>query len=137
MGAADPFEIWTDHQNLQYFKKPQKLNHRQARWMTELAEYHFTLHHIPGKRNIKADALSRWDDHDKGENDNQDEILLKAEHSRVTHHNRPLEYDLQPSDDDFYEKIRTSSKNHNPSIIQALEKHEKGWKELDNGVITF
>ncbi len=26
MGAAQDFEIWTDHQNLQYFRKPQKLN---------------------------------------------------------------------------------------------------------------
>jgi hypothetical protein len=105
--------------------------------MTELAEYHFTLHHIPGKRNIKADALSRRDDHDKGENDNLDEILLKAEHIRVTHHDEPFEYDLQSSDDDFYEKIRTSSKNRDPSVVQALENHEKGWKELDNGIITF
>ncbi|SJL14247.1 uncharacterized protein ARMOST_17703 [Armillaria ostoyae] len=30
MGAAVDFEIWTDHQNLQYFRKPQKLNRRQA-----------------------------------------------------------------------------------------------------------
>ena len=45
MGAAQDFEIWTDHQNLQYFRKPQKLNRRQARWVTELAEYHFSLHH--------------------------------------------------------------------------------------------
>ncbi len=26
MGAAEDVEIWTDHQNLQYFQKPQKLN---------------------------------------------------------------------------------------------------------------
>ncbi len=26
MGAATDIEIWTDHQNLQYFRKPQKLN---------------------------------------------------------------------------------------------------------------
>ena len=26
MGASEDFEIWTDHQNLQYFRKPQKLN---------------------------------------------------------------------------------------------------------------
>ncbi len=26
MGAAQDFEIWTDHQNLQDFQKPQKLN---------------------------------------------------------------------------------------------------------------
>ena len=26
MGASEDFEIWIDHQNLQYFQKPQKLN---------------------------------------------------------------------------------------------------------------
>jgi hypothetical protein len=46
----EPFEIWTDHANLQYFKQPQKISRRQARWLTVLAEYHFTLHHFPGKR---------------------------------------------------------------------------------------
>jgi hypothetical protein len=59
MTAKQDFEIWTDHANLQYFKKPQKLNRRQARWLSELQEYHFTLHHIAGKANSKADILSR------------------------------------------------------------------------------
>src|ERR1700722_19879987 len=48
IGAEEPFEIWTDHQNLQYFRQPQKVNRRQARWIIELANYHFTLHHKPG-----------------------------------------------------------------------------------------
>ena len=30
-GAKDQFEIWTDHKNLEYFIKAQKLNRRQAR----------------------------------------------------------------------------------------------------------
>jgi len=59
MGASETFEIWTDHQNLQYFRKPQKLNRRQARWMTELSEYHYGLRHKPGKSNVKPDILLR------------------------------------------------------------------------------
>ena len=59
MGILEDFEIWTDHQNLQYFRKPQKLNRRQARWMTELGEYHFKLLHKPGKTHVKPDILSR------------------------------------------------------------------------------
>ncbi len=66
MGAAVDVEIWTDHQNLQYFRKPQKLNQRQARWVTELAEYHFVLHHKPGTLNKKADLLSCRDNHNQG-----------------------------------------------------------------------
>ena len=30
-GAQYKFEIWTDHKNLEYFMKAQKLNRRQAR----------------------------------------------------------------------------------------------------------
>jgi len=31
-GAQSKFEIWTDHKNLEYFMKAQKLNRRQAQW---------------------------------------------------------------------------------------------------------
>ena len=72
MTAKQVFEVWTDHANLQYFKKPQKLNRRQARWLTELQEFHFTLHHIPGKQNSKADILSRRPGFEKGTDDNDD-----------------------------------------------------------------
>ncbi len=58
MGTAKDVEIWTDHQNLQYFRLLQKLNRRQARWVTELAKYHFVLRHKPGVLNKKADLLS-------------------------------------------------------------------------------
>ena len=79
MGAREPFEIWTDHQNLQYFRKLQKLNRRQARWVTELSEYSFELVHKPGNSPGKADALSRMTRLEMGVNDNNDVILLKPE----------------------------------------------------------
>ena len=79
MGSKEPFEIWMDHQILQYFCKPQKLNHRQACWVTELAKYSFSLVHKPGKSMGKADALSRMTGLETGVNDNKDIILLKPE----------------------------------------------------------
>jgi hypothetical protein len=57
--AAEPFEIWMDHKNLTYFRQPQKLNGRQARWYSRLQEYNYMLRHIPGATNSKADILSR------------------------------------------------------------------------------
>ncbi len=80
MGTAVDVEIWMDHQNLQYFRKPQKLNRCQAQWVTELAEYHFVLHHKPGTLNKKADLLSQHDDHDQGKDDNGDVIVLQPTH---------------------------------------------------------
>ena len=73
------FEIWTDHQNLCYFRKAQKLNRRQARWVMELGEYNFTMHHKPRKTNIKANILSRQADHNRGEDDNKNVTVLKDE----------------------------------------------------------
>jgi len=76
LGAKEPFEIWTDHANLQYFKEPHKVNRRLARWFSDMADYHFTIHHLPGNKNCRADALSRRPDYNQGEEDNQDVILL-------------------------------------------------------------
>ena len=40
------FEIWTDHKNLEYFIKVQKLNQRQAKWALYLSRFDFTLKHV-------------------------------------------------------------------------------------------
>ena len=66
-GVKTPTEVLTDHQNLTYFKKPQNLNRRQARWVMDLQEYDFVIKYRPGKANTKADLLSRRAGHDKGE----------------------------------------------------------------------
>jgi hypothetical protein len=81
-GSSTPFEIFSDHKNLQYFMTNQKLNRRQARWSLELAEFNFTLIHKPGSTMICADALSRRPDYEKGDDDNSDITLLKPEHIR-------------------------------------------------------
>src|SRR5712692_4332331 len=39
LGLEEEFEVWTDHLNLIYFQKPQKLNRRQARWLSEMTDY--------------------------------------------------------------------------------------------------
>ena len=38
-GTEHPVTIITDHKNLGYFKQPQNLSHRQARWWLFLQEY--------------------------------------------------------------------------------------------------
>jgi len=63
---------------LKYFGEPHKLNRRQARWYLKLQDYDFTLQHIPGKTNIKADILSRKDQVNMKE-DNKGIQLLKKE----------------------------------------------------------
>jgi len=58
-GAKFKFEIWTDHKNLEYFMKAQKLNQQQARWVLYLSRFDFTLKHVPETKIVKADRLSR------------------------------------------------------------------------------
>ena len=61
-GVQSKFEIWTDHKNLEYFMKVQKLNRRQAQWALYLSQFDFTLKHVPGTRMGKVDGLSRKTD---------------------------------------------------------------------------
>ncbi len=105
MGAYQDFEIWTDHQNLQYFRKPQKVNRRQARWITELAEYYFTLHHKAGTANKKADLLSRRADHDQGQDDNDQVVVLSPEHFRAM---------IMPTIDETHPKCEDRHQEYTP-----------------------
>jgi hypothetical protein len=52
-------EIRTDHKNLLYFKHPQLLKPRHARWMEILQQFPFRISHIKGTNNSVADALTR------------------------------------------------------------------------------
>jgi len=57
--SVQSFQIRTDHKNLEYFMTVQKLTERQMRWSLVLSRYNFTISYIPGKENVRADALSR------------------------------------------------------------------------------
>ena len=129
LGARQRFEIWTDHQNLQYFKLPQKLNRRQARWLTELADYEFELHHVPGGKMGKADALSRRAGHERGVMDNKDVVLLKPEFFI-----QAIELGEEEPRGDIFEKIKKRKTHKDRYVVVALEKGEKEWREED-GVI--
>ncbi|KIM59659.1 hypothetical protein SCLCIDRAFT_47286, partial [Scleroderma citrinum Foug A] len=51
--------IYTDHQNITYFRQPQDLMARQMRWHSILQEYPVQFMHIAGKKNGAPDLLSR------------------------------------------------------------------------------
>ena len=66
----------TDHKNLQYFREPQKILGRQARWIECLQDFDYILEHIPGTSNTIADLLSWRPDLNKGVNSDEPCILL-------------------------------------------------------------
>ncbi len=56
--SPHPVIVLTDHNNLQYWCHPQRINRRITRYLLHLADYDVQLKHQPGVTN-KADHLSR------------------------------------------------------------------------------
>jgi hypothetical protein len=82
--TKEPFLIQTDHTNLQYWKSPQNLNRRTARWHADLQEYDFTLQHIPGKSNTLPDVPSQLPAKDDRKEDNKNITMLPPELIRAS-----------------------------------------------------
>jgi hypothetical protein len=78
-GSPHKIIVHTDHANLQCWCQPHKISRRITREVLELSEFDIELHHIPGKNNGQADALSRCPDYDQGENNNEN-IMVLPEH---------------------------------------------------------
>ena len=74
--------IWSNHQNLTYWKDPQKLSQRIARQCLDLMEFNIEIHHLPGRANGRADTLSRQPDYNMGMRDNKI-IVIILEHVMV------------------------------------------------------
>jgi hypothetical protein len=130
MGAKEVVEIFTDHLNLQYFKKPQKLNRRQARWVTELSEYDIHIFHKPGKSMGKADALSRMTGLEKGENDNANVVLLKPEFFIAN-------MIVENPEDRILNDIKKQKQNMDTYVRKRLDAKDKDWEETADGLVLF
>jgi len=79
-GHPHKIEIWSNHQNLTFFRTAQKLTRRQARWALFMTCFDFVLYHKRGKTMQAEDPLSRQTDHEMGiDLDNTNQVLLKPE----------------------------------------------------------
>lgn len=56
---APTFTVYSDNNPLTYILSTAKLNAITSRWVSELADFHFTIKCRPGKENSDADTLSR------------------------------------------------------------------------------
>ena len=125
-GVQIKFEIWTDHKNLEYFMKAQKLNRRQARWALYLFRFDFTLKHVAGSKMGKVDRLSRRADWKIGvDKDNDNQIFIKDNwiHSMY-------EVVVEGPEVDLLEKIK-KTRSKNEDVIRVVEEMKKtGVKEL-------
>eukprot|EP00171_Calliarthron_tuberculosum_P007262 IDg7262t1 len=75
LAACGEFSLFTDHKNILYMMSPTRFNssvarhvvHKTQRWALRLAEFNFTIEHIPGRDNLWADVLTRWAARDNSE----------------------------------------------------------------------
>ncbi|XP_042299927.1 uncharacterized protein LOC121917880, partial [Sceloporus undulatus] len=74
-GAPHPFEVWTDHRNLEALQTlRQLLSPKQRRWAKDFFKFNFTIKFIPGRENGLADGLSRM--HGPGEKEELEKQTL-------------------------------------------------------------
>ena len=119
-GAQFKFKIWTDHKNLEYFMKAQKLNRRQARCALYLSQFDFILKHVAGSKMGKADGLSRRADWKVGvDKDNENQVFIKNNwiHSMYEVVVEGLEVDIVEK----IKKVRSKDKD----VIRVVEEMKK------------
>ena len=117
-GTTTKFKVWTDHKNLEYFMKVQKLNRRQARWALYLSRLNFTLKYVPESKMGKADSLSRRPDWEVGtKKDTEDEMLVKPEWLKVR---KAEKVEVIVEGMDLLEKIR-NSRVKDDKVVKAVE----------------
>ena len=100
----------------------------------KLQDYDFTLQHIPGKTNTKADILSRKDQVNTKE-DNKDAQLLKEKlwSRRMTAKITMMERKTTVEECDVIKEIQRNN-TREKKVVQALEKQDRlTWEE--DGVV--
>jgi hypothetical protein len=75
-GSPHKVIVYSDHQNLLYWKEPHKISRCVAREVLRLSEYNIEICHIKGTANGRADALSRRPNYDQGVEDNANVTVL-------------------------------------------------------------
>ena len=79
-GCKHEVLILKDHDNLRRFMDMKSLSSRQVRWAQKHSRYHFQINYCQGKANAAADALSRFSQQSKDEEDE-----LRAENGQILH----------------------------------------------------
>ena len=119
-GTQTKFEIWTDHKNLEYFMKVQKLNRRQARWALYLSRFDFTLKHMAGSKMGKADRLSKRVDWKVGiDKDNENQVLIKDNWIRSIY-----EVVVEGPEVEMLEKIK-KVRSKDEDVVRVVEEMKK------------
>jgi RNase H-like domain found in reverse transcriptase/Integrase zinc binding domain len=124
-GSGHTTIVLSDHDNLRHFKVPQTIGQRMAQWTLYLSEFDIKLVHIPGKKNIQANSLSRRPDLCPQGTDNEDVVVL-PEHLFVNLINMELQKEI------------ANAKNMDYDAAEAItELLEQGPKEAKKDLMDW
>ena len=74
------FKVWTNHKNLEYFMKVQKLNRRQAYYVLYLSRFNFILKYALETKIEKVDGLGKRPDQKvEVKKNNENQTLIKKQ----------------------------------------------------------
>jgi len=79
-------QVFSDHQNLEYFTTTKVLNRRQARWAQKLAGIDFKIFYRPEVKNGKPDALSRRPEYRPEKGGDEDQPITMVLHPKHFEH---------------------------------------------------
>ena len=105
-GTGLPVKVLTDYKGLEYFMTTKKLTPRQARWAEFLSEYNFIISYQSGKKNEKANALTRKPNERPISEDNERlehrmQTLLPAERFKHAVNLEPIEVEIDSPKEDI------------------------------------
>ena len=120
-GLPEPFEVHTDHKNMEWWSVMQNLNRRQAMWTIYLSHFTFNIQYIQGKTN-RADVLSRAAISSKYEDsqNNHRVVTIKPKQLIVA-----VQLSFCPESDDLTSRIRNASAREAEVIkgLKSINKH--------------
>ena len=114
------FKIWTNHKNLKYFMKAQKLNRRQAYQILYLSRFDFILKHVPDTKIEKTNELSKQLDWKVGvDKDNENQTLIKEQQIYNL-----SEVVIEGLKEEIIEKIKIA-RSKNKKVVRVVEGMKK------------
>jgi transposase InsO family protein len=139
-------EIFCDHRNLSFYRKPQDLSRRQARWVAILQEYDLRISYVKGKQNTRADALSRRPDYRPEDPDNtgivgipDDLIFTNYPHLAEDVKNRVIETDFSSIEPTLRDAIANETRDGQIDAevgpTQMPDEMSAGWRRSEEGLL--
>src|SRR3982751_232611 len=139
LGSPHMTVVHSDHKNLTYWRSPQNLNRRQARWFLILSEYDIKLEHMPGHKMIQSDALSRRPDLiPEGENEENTDITMLPETLFINLIDTELQKQIteaRPLDKNTMEALETLLRNTN--VTSGTSINDWSFEEGDHRKLLF